>query len=291
MLKNNYSTLENRCSNLSPTLPILWRGGKRGAFTLAEVLITLVVIGVIAATVIPILQQNINERVNSSRQANIAFKVTQAMDKMKALGLLEKDYGTTEASEPSLKNLPVGFNKTEEFAYTTSSTTPIDFVMDVNGAKKPNQNPADNKYYDVRSFRAAMFGGDCPGSQVPDVGCVINLGTAFSAGPKITYYGNGYGRYRNGNSYDNYWAGAVSACEALSGNFSLPTYQTLYNLYSLTNKSKYSSIPSTGWYWSITAGADNYTKKILDFETGAYRTDGTYYRDNTGTFALCVGEL
>ena len=67
------------------------------AFTLAEVLITLVVIGVIAAAVIPILQQNINERVNSSRQANIAFKVTQAMDKMKALGLLEKDYGTTEA--------------------------------------------------------------------------------------------------------------------------------------------------------------------------------------------------
>ena len=100
MFKNTKFTFENGCSNLSPNpspsfgegrmltlTPTLsrWRGSSNSAFTLAEVLITLVVIGVIAATVIPILQQNINERVNSSRQANIAFKVTQAMDKMKAL--------------------------------------------------------------------------------------------------------------------------------------------------------------------------------------------------------------
>ncbi|MBO6087460.1 prepilin-type N-terminal cleavage/methylation domain-containing protein [bacterium] len=67
------------------------------AFTLAEVLITLGVIGVVAAITMPAVIANINERVNSERQANIAQKVTQAMEQMRAHGLLNTKYASTDA--------------------------------------------------------------------------------------------------------------------------------------------------------------------------------------------------
>ena len=69
----------------------------RQGFTLAEVLITLGVIGVVAAITLPTLITNINERRNSERQANIAQKVTQAMETMRAHGLLNTQYASTEA--------------------------------------------------------------------------------------------------------------------------------------------------------------------------------------------------
>lgn len=67
------------------------------AFTLAEVLITLGVLGVVAAMTMPAIMENVTERINSNRQANIAYKVTQATDKMKALGLLNGSYASTDA--------------------------------------------------------------------------------------------------------------------------------------------------------------------------------------------------
>ncbi|MBO6087990.1 type II secretion system protein [bacterium] len=66
-------------------------------FTLAEVLITLGVIGVVAAITMPSVIANINERVNSERQANIAQKITQAMEQMRAHGLLNTKYASTDA--------------------------------------------------------------------------------------------------------------------------------------------------------------------------------------------------
>ncbi len=76
----------------------------KNGFTLAEVLITLGIIGVVAAVSMPILIQNVNERVNAEREANIAFKINQAMEKMRALGLLNASYGTTEAFVDELQN-------------------------------------------------------------------------------------------------------------------------------------------------------------------------------------------
>ena len=69
---------------------------RKCAFTLAEVLITLGIVGVVAAMILPSVITNINERVYSTRQANTAYKVTQATDKMKALGLLNGSYKTTD---------------------------------------------------------------------------------------------------------------------------------------------------------------------------------------------------
>ncbi len=77
---------------------------KKAAFTLAEVLITLGIIGVVAAVSMPILIQNINERVNSEREANIAQKITQAMEQMRAHGLLNTQYASTDAFVDELQN-------------------------------------------------------------------------------------------------------------------------------------------------------------------------------------------
>ena len=66
-------------------------------FTLAEVLITLGIIGVVAAITLPALIDSVTERKNSERHANIVHKVTQAMEMMKVHGELGKRYNTTEA--------------------------------------------------------------------------------------------------------------------------------------------------------------------------------------------------
>ena len=76
---------------------------KFAAFTLAEVLITLGIIGIVAAITMPMLIANINERVNSERHANIAHKMTQAMEQMRAHGKLVQ-YASTDAFVDELQN-------------------------------------------------------------------------------------------------------------------------------------------------------------------------------------------
>ena len=73
------------------------RQGKKVAFTLAEVLITLGVIGVVAAVALPSLIANIQERVQREKVRSAKYKLTLATDKMKSLGLLGEQYPTTEA--------------------------------------------------------------------------------------------------------------------------------------------------------------------------------------------------
>ena len=70
---------------------------RKAAFTLAEVLITLGIIGVVAAITLPALIDSVTERKNSERHANIVYKVTQAMEMMKVHGELGRRYDTTEA--------------------------------------------------------------------------------------------------------------------------------------------------------------------------------------------------
>ena len=72
------------------------RINRKTAFTLAEVLITLGIIGVVAAVALPALITNINDRANSERQANIAQKITQAMEQMRAHGELVQYSSTDE---------------------------------------------------------------------------------------------------------------------------------------------------------------------------------------------------
>ena len=72
-------------------------------FTLAEVLITLTILGVVAAITLPTFMENMVERKNSEREANIAQKITQAMEHMRATGKLVH-YESTEDFVNELKN-------------------------------------------------------------------------------------------------------------------------------------------------------------------------------------------
>ncbi len=66
------------------------------AFTLAELLITLGIIGTVAAIVMPSLLNNINDRVNAEKIRSTKYKFTKATDHMKSLGLIGP-YSSTDA--------------------------------------------------------------------------------------------------------------------------------------------------------------------------------------------------
>ena len=281
------------------------------AFTLAEVLITIAIIGVVAAITIPILFRNVNERVNSAREANIAQKITQAMDKMNALGELEyfqttedfvnalkkhlkiskictndkieecwptKTIRTSSGSNYEVKNaklgtdlhtgnrtnnvgiiladgasiiltynpnigtkagenvkaftkrLPVGFGKFQDYAYSSTVTNGIDFVMDVNGASAPNAETTDNgEYNDIRSFRVASFSNSgCQGTVINGV-CVVNLGTSYSSINCANGNNPEFCTLKNYNlSAFDFQAGARKACYDLG--MRLPSSSELINL-------------------------------------------------------------
>ena len=334
------------------------------AFTLAEVLITLGVIGVVAAITLPSFMENVTERVNSERQANIAQKITQAMEQMRAHGLLNTQYSSTEnfvdelqkylkiakrcdsehiadcwptekvtmsdgeelevskaktganlslstetnnvglilsdgasiilnynpASETidvgdkveakegvGIKSLPVGGGKSKDFVYTTSVTKAIDFVMDVNGSKKPNSE-VNTSNRDIRSFKIASFskgGPDCskyPNSfYVEGVGCVVK-GT------------------------DALWNQAISQCVSDLNNMHLASRDELRKLFKRSCQSNnnpdynantcISDLPTSGWHWS-SAEYEDYAGYAHD-----KRFDDGYegYIDKNNKYkVLCVG--
>ena len=66
-------------------------------FTLAEVLITLGIIGVVTAITLPTVVANITEKMNNEREKNIVQKITKSMEQKRALGLLNQTYDSTES--------------------------------------------------------------------------------------------------------------------------------------------------------------------------------------------------
>ena len=338
------------------------REGKQVAFTLAEVMITLGVIGVVAAITMPQLIANISERVNSERQVNVAQKVTQAMEQMRALGKLDGSYNSTDAFVNELQkylkiskrcsaneiadcwptstvidsdgeeytisdakkgknihifsntsdnvrliladgtliiltynqntkgldigdrvtayslSLPVGGGKTKDFAYSTSVTAPIDFIMDVNGKKGPNKEPQNGKYYDIRSFKAARLGlCDAKVDNISGISCITNIGTSYEAdGTIFVDYGP---THQATGTYDNNWQGAINACQAIG--MDLPELTTLQDIYN--EKDNYAGIPKTGWYFSKTTCGTG--KQQSYYFTGNYSGCGRMGATNQ---ALCV---
>ena len=329
--------------DLSTYQPIDFK--KKAAFTLAEVLITLGVIGVVAALTMPTLLKNIAERSNSEAQANLAQKITKSMDLMRADGGLERTYASTDefvdefskyikistrcdaahiadcwptktvtttegkiynvsqaklgknlhlpqnrsdnvgiiladgatliltynpnagiigdgdTVTPSFANLPIGFGRTKKFAYTTSVTDSIDFVMDVNGFKGPNSEARNGKQYDIRSFKVARFSKDCAGAKLGNT-CYTPLASfsPIKAGdPEMEKWDPKWNSdscvipksYSNGGgslckNFDNYWAGAKKACSDLG--MSLPSVSQIYKLTSVKNEEKKNLGLPSGWY-------------------------------------------
>ena len=343
---------------------------KKNAFTLAEVLITLGVIGVVAALTMPTLLKNIAERSNSEAQANLAQKITKSMDLMRADGGLERTYNSTDefvdefskyikistrcdadhiadcwptktvttsdgktfdvskaktgknlnlkdnksnnvgiiladgatliltynpnagiigdgdTVTPSFADLPIGFGRTKKFAYTTSVTDPIDFVMDVNGFKGPNSEARNGKQYDIRSFKVAKFSKGCAGVEVPNIGCVYELPSysPIKAGtddmkkwdPKQDAFGW---------TSDNYWAGAKKACDDIG--MSLPDKSKLQSLAKKTTAEKEQlGLPTDDFFWSSSeAGAA--LAYYVNFSKGEMSYLG---KDTYEIKVLCVGD-
>ena len=73
------------------------------AFTLAEVLITLGVIGVVAAVTMPALVTNIQERVRKEQVRTVKYKLTKATDKMNSLGKIGV-YGDDDTATSNFLN-------------------------------------------------------------------------------------------------------------------------------------------------------------------------------------------
>ena len=73
------------------------------AFTLAEVLITLGIIGIVAAMTLPTLNQAINNKVRAEQVRTVKYKFTKATEKMNSLGLIGP-YASTDAFVDELQN-------------------------------------------------------------------------------------------------------------------------------------------------------------------------------------------
>ena len=93
-LKNWLTNKRNGLIASSSYSPIALK--TKTAFTLAEVLITLGIIGIVAAMTLPTLNQAINNKVRAEQVRTVKYKFTKATEKMNSLGLIGP-YASTDA--------------------------------------------------------------------------------------------------------------------------------------------------------------------------------------------------
>ena len=198
--------------------------------------------------------------------------------------------GDGDTVTPSFADLPIGFGRTKKFAYTTSVTDPIDFVMDVNGFKGPNSEARNGKQYDIRSFKVAKFSKGCAGVEVPNIGCVYVL-PSYSPikwdDPELTKYDPSWkqeGQWWSGT--DNYWAGAKKACDDIG--MSLPDRSKLKSIYQAAKKDSSLGLPPTifSYFWS--SSEDSTTEAYIVFFDGGYAS--RYGKSYWDAKVLCVGD-
>ena len=79
----------------------------KNAFTLAEVLITLGVIGVVAAVTMPTLVTNIQEKIRKEQVRTVKYKFTKATDKMNSLGKIGHYDSTKDFVQELKKHLTI----------------------------------------------------------------------------------------------------------------------------------------------------------------------------------------
>ena len=193
--------------------------------------------------------------------------------------------GDGDTVTPSFADLPIGFGRTKKFAYTTSVTDPIDFVMDVNGFKGPNSEARNGKQYDIRSFKVARFSTGCAGNDINGIGCVYKLPSysPIKARSEEMKKWDPIWNTTQFASNDNYWAGAKKACAELG--MSLPDKSKLQSIYKAGKKDSSLGLPTLGWIWSSSASDGGaYTVYFSDGYTSSY---GKY---NMSIMALCVGD-
>ncbi|DAA93135.1 TPA: hypothetical protein CPT93_05375, partial [Candidatus Gastranaerophilales bacterium HUM_7] len=194
--------------------------------------------------------------------------------------------GDGDTVTPSFADLPIGFGRTKKFAYTTSVTDSIDFVMDVNGFKGPNSEARNGKQYDIRSFKVARFSKGCAGNDISGIGCVYQLPSysPIKAGdPEMDKWDPKWNTIMA--SYDNYWAGAKKACDELG--MSLPDISKLESIYKAGKKDSSLGLPTSGGFWSSSENHGSYADKVF-FDTGYTSSYALKFSENGKV--LCVGD-
>ena len=162
--------------------PSLSREGKRAAFTLAEVLITLGIIGIVAALTIPGLINKINEKVTSTQKTVIERKLVESLNM-----LSNKENG-----------LNVTYNNTEEFVKALSKYLKVTTICGKNDLQncfpyeKINYDKnGENKTVDVSSLTTGKK-FKLEGNWLDTAGFIMANGTPF-----IISYNNDCGTISN----------------------------------------------------------------------------------------------
>ncbi len=207
--------------------------------------------------------------------------------------------GDGDTVTPSFADLPIGFGRTKKFAYTTSVTSSIDFVMDVNGFKGPNSEARNGKQYDIRSFKVARFSTGCAGVEVNGIGCVYQLPSysPIKAGsedmdkwdPEWNSNNCKLWDGRMCKTEDNYWAGAKKACDDIG--MSLANGSKLHKIYDAANKDPSLGLPSSsslGWFWSSEGGGKPDSGSVVYFASSSSNWTGSKY--DSSYKVLCVGD-
>ena len=121
------------------------------AFTLAETLITIAIIGIVATITIPTLVKNFQEKVRTSRIQNIEQKLSKATDKMMATDGLN-GYGSTKAFVDTLsKHLKISKICTPENisdCWPTETVKANSEEFEIKTLKSPSNLQLNNTKYD-----------------------------------------------------------------------------------------------------------------------------------------------
>ena len=193
--------------------------------------------------------------------------------------------GDGDTVTPSFADLPIGFGRTKKFAYTTSVTAPIDFVMDVNGFKGPNSEARNGKQYDIRSFKVAKFSKGCAGKDINGIGCVYVLPSWSPIKEGSEEMKKWDPKYDAKYFYDNYWAGAKKACDDIG--MSLPDRSKLKSLAKKTDaEKKQLGLPDSGDFWSSSEFLDKFAYYVR-FMDGY---SDFVSKDSDGGMVLCIGD-
>ena len=136
---------------------------KKCAFTLAEVMIVVTIIGVVAMLVLPHFMQDMSERINSHKQANLVQKITKSVELMAANGDYQGIYDTEQFVNKLSKYLKI------------SKVCDSEHIADCWPTKKIKT--AKGQEYEVSNARTSADLYVRGGSDVQNVGLVLADGS------------------------------------------------------------------------------------------------------------------
>ena len=183
----------------------------KAAFTLAEVLITLGIIGIVAAMTLPTLNQAINKKVRAEQVRTVKYKFTKATEKMNSLGLIGP-YDSTDAFVDELqKHLKImkrcdASHLRECWPYDEINTTNEAIaVSSLTNGSSLMMRPPDDKDFSIPSVGIVTADG---------VPMILNYNKKCSALDPVKQYG---WTMENGKPVSNATAGCVAAIFGING--------------------------------------------------------------------------